>query len=174
MSTRACLRDRLCDPQELAYVSTRACLRDRLCGQQELALSTRACLRGWLCGPQELAYAGDCEKFLFACGHAGDCVKSLVGTLTTVRNSCVPVDTLATVNSTFGCGHAGDCELYRAGDCDKSMFGSVDEGMQEFKLLKNRMGQIDIPHSTRRKHNFTDLPCCDVPLIFLNEGNSNL
>ena len=70
--------------------------------------------------PQQLVYVAGCV------------VHKSLRTLATVRNSCVPVDTLATVNSTFGCGHTGDCELNvslcsgHAGDCDKSMFGSVD------------------------------------------------
>ena len=50
----------------------------------------------WLCGPQELVYVAGCV------------VHKSLRTLATVRNSCVPVDTLATVNSTFCSGHAGD------------------------------------------------------------------
>ena len=60
----------------LVVWSTRACVRVHKSLFTWLVVwstSSRACLRGWLCGPQELAYAGDCEKFLCACGHSGDC-----------------------------------------------------------------------------------------------------
>ena len=60
----------------LVVWSTRACVRVHKSLFPWLVVwstSSRACLRGWLCGPQELAYAGDCEKFLCACGHSGDC-----------------------------------------------------------------------------------------------------